>query len=336
MAKKSGIWTLLFGTLVATCIVGVTIFSMSIISDIAGTNEPKEDIMVQENITNFRTVDPTFIQESDAPNPLGNIGEEADEQDVRDSGITETPPQSSATIDLMPAQGNGRVGRVGLMPGTPIAVVKSRQDNIVKFDACTIAFSLPGKTEHPWAITAGHCGKEGDKVYSMPKEGGTFSETTFLGTIRKVSISNYSSGTGDWSAIRLATRAMQPPHPDMVPLKLSLGKPESGTKLCKVGTTTGYNCGRKEREGVIAGLSNIGGSGDSISAKLDEVKLCALPGDSGSPVFSKRGIVGVVSSTSADKQDMESGSCRTNTSAFYVPIDEVIAQVGRSVPDVKI
>lgn len=287
------------------------------------------------------TVTPTQLIEEETPDPTYT----SFTPDPEPTTITQAQPKTTATVPPtsqedkaihatyeLPQPSDGVVGNTGLLPGTDIAVVSSRTEREIHYDSCTVAFSLPGKQGMPWAFTAGHCGKVGQKVYSIPKDG-DFRKSVFLGTIRRVSMSDYDKGTGDWAAIRLSPKAELPKKETKITLKLDTRERKSGIKLCKSGATTGFNCGEKNLSGVRAQLGDYKNPDKFFTGKMDEVKLCALPGDSGSPVFDRQGIVGILSSTSASQEDVNKGQCSASNMAYYVPIRDVIEQIHKEVPD---
>lgn len=251
---------------------------------------------------------------------------------------TETPVISDRSDDsitkyLLRKASSRKIDNVGLMPGTNINIVKSRQGGRIDYQRCTVAFSLPGKGGYPWAITAGHCGEVGDKVYSLP-DNRDWNKAKFLGTLRYVSEANYENGKGDWGAIRLYPDALRPPSPQGIPMVLFNTVIPEGTSVCKSGARTGYSCGLQGYKGVKAMLKDDDNSGIT-SNKVDEItKICVLPGDSGGPVFSESGIIGVMASTSATSYDGESNICTAPASAYYVPINDVIEQIKHAVPDI--
>lgn len=236
-------------------------------------------------------------------------------------------------IQLQPASSSGLIGQSGLMPGTSIAVMREKVGEKLYYDSCTVAFSLPGKKGFPFAVTAGHCGKVGDKVYASPNGEGM---PQYLGTIRISSISSYDKTTnkkaGDWSLISLDVKATHPPYPTMVPLAINIGSIQEGTRLCKYGSTSKYNCGRKTATGVSASIKSTDPNkpDENLTALQDAVSLCALPGDSGGPIFAKNGIVGVLSATKITG-DMNVSSCdnvpKEDIEAFYVPVEEVLKEI---------
>lgn len=227
------------------------------------------------------------------------------------------------------------VGNGGLLPGTRIIVVSEQRGNSIRFDTCTVAFSLPGKSGMSWAFTAGHCGSVGQRVYTPPT-GGDFSTSEFLGTIRAVSQTDYETGAGDWAGIRLYADADRPRGAARVPLRLDTFSRAKGDSLCKHGSTTGTGCGPKRGEGIRTNLSGFSPDRPTVTARLDQVQLCALPGDSGGPVFDKTGIVGILSSSSATRSRDDDRSCEPGAMAYYTPMRDVVKQIQDSLPDVRL
>lgn len=259
---------------------------------------------------------------------------------------TATRPPSSATIPKSPSSSapvgkfyrtatptGTTIGNGGLIPGTRVIVVSEQTDRSVRFDTCTIAFSLPGKSNMSWAFTAGHCGSVGQKVYTPPVDG-DFSTAKFLGTIRAVSETDYETRAGDWAGIRLYANADRPEGASRVPLRLDTFERPIGETLCKHGSTTGTDCGAKRGEGIRTSLSGFSPDTPTVTARMDQVALCALPGDSGGPVFDKMGIVGILSSSSAVRSAEDPRSCESGAMAYYTPMEDIVKQIQSSLPDV--
>lgn len=270
----------------------------------SGTNEEVKDNVTETNIPTPETIQPGLV-ESVTPN-------------------TGVRVNSEKTYSLPQPVGD-KIGNSGLLPGTGVAIVQEMTETQVRSDQCTIAFSLSGVDGFPWAITAGHCGKVGQKVYTLPSEG-DFRTTTFLGTVRAVSESSYETGDGDWAAIRLDPNALRPSAPAGIPMHLVDTNVERGDRLCKNGSRTGYDCGPQGGKELKTVFNNA-------TAKLDEVILCALSGDSGSPIYSNKGIVGVLSSSTAPASDMKNGYCTQQSGAYYTPVADVISQIRTKVPN---
>lgn len=314
-----------FGSWVVTlCAIFVFIFSLSVISFVYN------DFAKEELYANNDVLEEDFGELSKrSENNIPQINVSPDEEDSKSAEITTTMRNGSRY--KLPFPSSEFIGSEGLLPGTNIIVLKEKTNSTVRFDSCTVAFSLPGKEGLPWAITAGHCGYEGAKVYTKP-QGNDFSTSRFLGTLRKVSLSNYDNGTDDWGAIRLYPEAVRPSSPEDVPLYLSTFEQEESKKLCKDGSTTERTCGVQGRKNIKAILT--GEESGTISGKLDEATMCSLPGDSGSPVFDEDSIIGMVVSTSSSDSDIEQGLCSSKASSYYIPVENILKQISTSISDV--
>lgn len=295
------------------------------------------------------SVPPGVEQDAGSLNVDGGVVENEDRRVRVETSRPETTAPGEATLTVpapttpteqgkfyRTAQPTGRtIGNGGLLPGTRIIVVSEQRGNSIRFDTCTVAFSLPGKSGMSWAFTAGHCGGVGQRVYTPPV-GGDFSTAKFLGTIRAVSQTDYDTGAGDWAGIRLYARAERPAGAERVPLRLDTFTRDEGDSLCKHGSTTGTGCGPKRGEGIRTSLSGFSPDRPTVTARLDQVELCALPGDSGGPVFDKTGIVGILSSSSATRRAGDDRSCEPGAMAYYTPMRDVVKQIQDSLPDVRL
>lgn len=322
MGKK--IWSFLNTVTLMILIVLIIVLGMKIY----------ENIDIMNNAVNNNTI--TTSQE---PDNIPDIDNDKNEDIVKSTEKNNSSTSynnhrnDSGKIYSLRKASSTQLDNVGVMPGTPIAIVTSRDSSSVSYERCTISFSLPGKGGYPWGITAGHCGNVGDKVYTVPQND-EWSSSYFLGTIRYKSEINSENGNGDWAAIRLYDKAIMPQSNNNIPMRLNTNNVPEGTSVCKNGSRTGYSCGIQGEKNVKAILSGTDDS-DKTSGYLDEVKkICALPGDSGSPVFSDSGIIGVLSSTGASTEDSESGICTSPSSAYYVPMGKVITQIKEKVPDI--
>lgn len=295
------------------------------------------------------TIEPSAVPsiESEVKNPLDNIGDEIDYSTApKPPPIVKNDnynPVEISSFSLSYPSASGRVGKTGLLPGTQIAVLQEMNEEGVKFSSCTVGFSLPGKGVFPWAITAGHCGNVGDKVYNIIlSPDGSIADMKFLGTIRYSSMFNSDENTSDWGAIRLNPKAQLPSVNQEIPLFISTKDIKNGEKLCKYGSRTKRSCGPKVDSNILV-KSNMDARFDSqtVVGYADKARLCALPGDSGGPVFDNDGIVGIISSTSIGVHSNFNDNdlrCDTNNESYsyYIPVESILQQVKTAVPDIDI
>lgn len=295
------------------------------------------------------TVEPSAVPsiENEVKNPLGNIGDEIDYNTApKPPPIVKNEkynPVEISSFNLSYPSSSGRVGKTGLLPGTQIAVLQEMNEDGVKFSSCTVGFSLPGKGVFPWAITAGHCGNVGDKVYDIIlSPDGSISDMKFLGTIRYSSMFNSDENTSDWGAIRLNPKAQLPSVNQEIPLFISTKDIKNGEKLCKYGSRTKRSCGPKVDSNILV-KSNMDNrfNSQTVVGYADKAQLCALPGDSGGPVFDNNGIVGIISSTSIGVNSNFNDSdlrCDTDSESYsyYIPVESILQQIKTAVPDIDI
>lgn len=306
-------------------------------------NSSSHDLVSEEPIPSY--IDSYQIQETThAQSPSKEV------PSTTSTTTTTTTPKKSSTparrvseryIDLAKPS-TTKLNDAGLMPGTNIIVVRDKTSEKVVSDSCTVAFSLPKENGGYIAVTAGHCGEVGSEVYSVPTTQ-YFNSAEKLGFISHVSSPGDFEGAGDWGVIDLDGNAHHPRNAAQVPLRVDLGTREPGQRLCKDGARTGYGCGDKGEDDVLVNLGGFYGEGFSgnnerVTGVLDQVYLCSLPGDSGSPIYDEEGIVGILSSSSASDEEVTQGSCNSTgeSKSYYSPSSDVIAQIEKSVPGVGI
>lgn len=228
-------------------------------------------------------------------------------------------------------------------PGTKIQSTDHYPQPGESFTAqsCTVAFSFRGPEGRNYAVTAGHCGKEGDLVWP------TYAETAAdysLEVGRFIYSGLYSENVGEIGDIDVGIIEITDPerYMDLVgkPIETALysGDIPSGEKICKTGATTGFTCGDFEASGRTQIIRTDTGSERETYGDIAHV--CALPGDSGGPVFyligGRASIIGVVSGTEAGRANEP---CDTEGSASkmmsYSNYDQVMQVVDRVVPGVN-
>lgn len=227
-------------------------------------------------------------------------------------------------------------------PGTKIQSTDHYPQPGESFTAqsCTVAFSFRGPEGRNYAVTAGHCGKEGDLVWP------TYAETAADYSVevgRFIYSGLYSENVGEIGDIDVGIIEITDPerYMDLVgkPIETALysGDIPSGEKICKTGATTGFTCGDFEASGRTQIIRTDTGSERETYGDIAHV--CALPGDSGGPVFyligGRASIIGVVSGTEAGRANEP---CDTEGSASkmmsYSNYDQVMKVVDRVVPGV--
>lgn len=227
-------------------------------------------------------------------------------------------------------------------PGTKIQATDHYPQPGESFTAqsCTVAFSFSGPDGRNYAVTAGHCGKEGDLVWP------TYAETAADYSVEighYIYSGLYSENVGEIGDIDVGIIEITDPdrYMDLVgkPIETALysGDISTGERICKTGATTGFTCGEFEATGRTQIIRTD--TGTERETYGDIAHVCALPGDSGGPVFyiigGRASIIGVVSGTEAGRADVP---CEAEGSASkmmsYSNYDQVMKVIDRVVPGV--
>ena len=227
-------------------------------------------------------------------------------------------------------------------PGTKIQSTDHYPQPGESFTAqsCTVAFSFSGPDERNYAVTAGHCGKEGDLVW--PTTAST-AEDYSREVGHYIYSGLYSEEVGETGDIDVGIIEITDPdrYMDLVgkPIETALypGDIETGEKICKTGATTGFTCGVFE----AANRSQIIRTDAQMERETygDIAHVCASPGDSGGPVFylidGRASIIGVVSGTEAGRAGEPCDVAGSETKMMsYSSYHQVMQVIDRVVPGV--
>lgn len=148
-------------------------------------------------------------------------------------------------------------------PGTPIYVGKGPSEVM-----CTVTVAGYGEHGNKYALTAGHCGNEGDTVTSADSW-----QAGPSGTIVKV---NHEL---DYALIELGSNAEVTRSYDGVTINHLGSKPLArGQNVCKKGVASGTTCGMTLSDWDAMNVNHA----------------CAMQGDSGAPLYTGDRLVGLV------------------------------------------
>lgn len=202
--------------------------------------------------------------------------------------------------------------------------------------SCTVAFSFSNPEGRNFAVTAGHCGREGDLVW--PTNAATAQDYSREAG-RFIYSGLYSPGAPD---IDVGIIEITDPerYMDLVGAPIETGIVDGGAepaqRICKTGGTTGYTCGAFRESGRVQIITTD--ADETRETKGDIAAVCAAKGDSGGPVFQEingRGaIIGVVSGTEAGRSAEECYEGMENPRLMsYSNIDQTMQVVNAVVPD---
>ncbi|WP_320773618.1 carbohydrate-binding protein [Streptomyces sp. CRN 30] len=169
---------------------------------------------------------------------------------------------------------------------------------------CSVGFSvMSAATQKQGFVSAGHCGKAGDKTTGYDKsELGAFEGSVFPGADM-----SWVGVTSSWTA----TPQVKGLGNEMVQVA---GSAQSlvGASVCRSGSTTGWHCGAVEQHGVSVSY------GQGTVNGLSQTTVCAEPGDSGGSFISGTQAQGVTSGGSGD--------CTSGGTTYYQPVNPILQQ----------
>ena len=198
--------------------------------------------------------------------------------------------------------------------------------------SCTVAFSFSAADGRNFAVTAGHCGREGDLVWPTTAE----TAADYAVEAGRFIYSGLYSEGNDGVDVGIIEITDPNRYMDLVgapiPTAIYGGALSREDPICKTGGTTGYTCGVFEDSGRVQLIRT--------ETYGDIGHLCASPGDSGGPVFheinGRATIIGVVSGTEAERAEE---SCELPDSHMrlmsYANYEQVMAVINRVVPDAQ-
>lgn len=204
--------------------------------------------------------------------------------------------------------------------------------------SCTVAFSFSSADGRNFAVTAGHCGREGDLVWPPSAE----TAADYSAEAGRFIYSGLYSEDNDGIDVAIIEITDPDRYMDLVgdpiPTAIFGGQIAKDDEICKTGGTTGYTCGVFEASGRVQLIRTDTDAERETYGDIGNV--CALPGDSGGPVFheinGRATIIGVVSGTEAGRAEE---TCDTPESATklmsYSNYEQVMKTIDRVVPDAQ-
>ncbi|GAA2480090.1 alpha-lytic protease prodomain-containing protein [Streptomyces longisporus] len=169
---------------------------------------------------------------------------------------------------------------------------------------CSIGFSIT-KGQQQGFVSAGHCGKAGDKTTGYNKaDQGTFQASTFPGKdMSWVAVNSNWTATADVKGSGGRNTQVAGSVQGLV-----------GASVCRSGSTSGWHCGTIEQHN--ASVDYAQGTVDGLT----RTTVCSEPGDSGGPFLSGAQAQGVTSGGSGD--------CTAGGTTFFQPVNPILSTFG--------
>ena len=222
-------------------------------------------------------------------------------------------------------------------PGTKIQTTDHYPQPGESFTAqtCTVAFSFSDTSGRNYAVTAGHCGREGDLVWPT----NAVYATDYAMEVGRFIYSGLYSPGADGVDVGIIEITDPDRYMDLVgdPIPTGVGKQlPPMDRVCKTGGTTGYTCGHfVDTQRVQIVNTEID---DERPTFGDIAAVCAASGDSGGPVFSEVNgrsvVIGVVSGTEAGRSGEECWEGMEDPMMMsYSNVEQLLGVIERVVPE---
>ncbi|WP_329558314.1 S1 family peptidase [Streptomyces uncialis] len=178
---------------------------------------------------------------------------------------------------------------------------------------CSLGFNVTTRDGAPGFLTAGHCG--------VATARWTEANGTPLGTIQEATF----PGSGDLAVASYDDPAAQAPSVVAVGQGRTVAIRQAldatvGQEVSRMGSTTGLH------EGRVTGLNATVNYAEGTVSGLVQTDVCAEPGDSGGPLFTRDG--GAVGLTSGG-----SGDCAGGGITFFQPVTTALTAFGATLGD---
>lgn len=283
--------------------------------------------------------EPAAGNTSNAVEPAAQEDSLAESQDSAPASESESSAKTSATAerDADEEAGRGFEAVSGdrdsyivpddspLPPGAALDISSEQPQpgEYFNFQVCSAAYSFSLDNGKRYAVTASHCGKEGDTVWAGQQDRSFRYPADPIGHVVYSDLYAEGSHQLDVALIELTGEAeYYTPSASDTAVAESLKKlPE---EVCKLGRTTEITCG-DVFSGEQTGTLNT--KDEKLEATAARAHICAKTGDSGGPVYTEingtRVIVGIVSGTTEQLADDEECTADADVDLSFTPIVDV-------------
>lgn len=236
---------------------------------------------------------------------------------ARDNGDNPGTPDNPTPIKVDAPIQISRPQNQPWLPGTMFGIQpNSMGGSTVSWCTAAFSFTAPDFTgqlpSRAYAVTAGHCGQNGDYVYYLDKVKMEVDFGRPVGQFIYSSMLPYQDQTQrDWALIEITDPQAQLFHPEPnIQANLPSTAPLAPLEVCKWGANTNETCGTLPLTETHTESYTMDGGLKPVIENM-AASLCTRPGDSGGPVYStihgQEMIVGLISTTINP-----SGSCNSS------------------------
>ena len=193
-----------------------------------------------------------------------------------------------------------------LAPGTAIDISAGypQPGQYFNFSYCTVAYSFSTEDGRSFAVTASHCGEEGNLVWSGTPDNTFGYPAEPIGTFIYSSLYSESAKNLDIGLIELNGNLANIYAPQEMDTHLAGRMEALPDYVCKMGRMTYQTCGDLTHQSASSILRY---GEEEISSTAARAAVCARNGDSGGPVYAmvegQDIIVGLVSGTTVHMEE---------------------------------
>lgn len=268
--------------------------------------------------------EPTSAQDSVATAHNGVDSATAEQGSEEELQIPQEPVELADSV-LTPAYSP-------LSPGTAIDISEDypQPGEYFNFSYCTVAYSFSTEDGRSFAVTASHCGQEGDLVWAGTADNSFAFPAEPIGTFVYSSLFTENEENLDIGLIELNGNVVNVYSPREMETHVAGRLDRMPDYVCKMGRMTYQTCGDLTHQSA----SSILRFGDQeIRSTAARAEVCARNGDSGGPVFAmvdgRDIIVGLVSGTTEHMDEGQTCADVANMEMSFVSILDIQTVLGQ-------
>ena len=243
--------------------------------------------------------------QSPADGAISDMGEEnTEDSPVADAASEEELQVPREPIELADATLTPEYSP--LAPGTAIDISAGypQPGQYFNFSYCTVAYSFSTEDGRSFAVTASHCGQEGNLVWAGTPDNSFGYPAEPIGTFIYSSLYSESAKNLDIGLIELNGNLANIYAPQEMDTHIAGRMEALPDYVCKMGRMTYQTCGDLTHQSASSILRY---GEEEISSTAARAAVCARNGDSGGPVYAmvegQDIIVGLVSGTTVHMEE---------------------------------
>jgi hypothetical protein len=241
--------------------------------------------------------------------PADFVTSDTGEETTEDSGVADAVSEEELQVPREPvelADATLTPEYSPLAPGTAIDISAGypQPGQYFNFSYCTVAYSFSTEDGRSFAVTASHCGQEGNLVWAGTPDNSFGYPAEPIGTFIYSSLYSESAKNLDIGLIELNGNLANVYAPQDMDTHIAGRLEALPDYVCKMGRMTYQTCGDLTHQSASSILRY---GEEEISSTAARAAVCARNGDSGGPVYAmvegQEFIVGLVSGTTVHMEE---------------------------------